>query len=127
MDTPRACFFMAGKSVIYHPETDILEHEDKSPPETKRVLLYGWDPANLQKVRIKTNESGMIESGSDQYKIIIDETTTEDVIYIGKAPRGTATSATTWEVMKIDSTGATSIFTWADGAWDNRATSLVYT
>lgn len=117
---------MAGKSVKYFPEVDTLEHEDATPPETKRVLVYGWDATNSQKVRLKVNDDGQIESGSGKYKMIIDETTTTDVTYIGTAPLGTATSVSSWEVMKIDETGATSIFTWSSGKWDDRVT-LSYT
>lgn len=115
---------MAGKSVKYFPEVDTLEHEDATMPETKRVLLYGWDSTGLQKVRMSVNSDGVLDSG--KYKMIIDEDTTTDVTYIGTAPRGTTTSATTWSVMKIDESNF-SVFTWAEGAWDNRATSLVYT
>ncbi len=38
----------------------VLEHEDTTSPETKRVLLYGWDVDNLQKVRVKVNSSGVV-------------------------------------------------------------------
>jgi len=112
------------KSVKYFPEVDTLEHEDATMPETKRVLVYGWDAANTQKVRLAVNSDGVAYAG--KYKMIIDEDTTADVTYIGTAARGTATSATTWSVMKIDESSF-SVFTWAEGAWDNRATSLVYT
>jgi len=116
---------MAQSSIRYHPEVDIQEHEDDTSPPTKRVLVYGWDSDNLQKVRMKVNSDGVADSG--KYKMIIDESTTSGVTYIGEAPRGTATSATGWSVMKIDETGSVAIFTWSSGIWDNRATSLVYT
>jgi len=112
------------KSVKYFPEVDTLEHEDVTMPETKRVLVYGWDAENLQKVRLRVNSDGVLDGG--KYKMIIDEDTTPNVTYIGTASRGTATNAITWEVMKIDDSSL-SVFTWAEGAWDNRATSLVYT
>lgn len=115
---------MAIKSVKYFPEVDTLEHEDATMPETKRVLVYGWDSENLQKVRMSLNSDGVLDPG--KYKMIIDEDTTPNVTYIGTAPRGSATSADVWSVMKIDETSF-SVFTWAEGIWDNRATTLVYT
>jgi hypothetical protein len=60
----------------------------------------------------------------------IDDTTTADVLYVGLAAIGTATSAATWQVQKI-STASGVVVTWADGnssydnIWDNRA-SLTY-
>ncbi len=44
--------------IKYHPEVDKLEHDDSSSPETKRVLLYGWDDDNLQKVRLSVDNNG---------------------------------------------------------------------
>ena len=37
-------------------------------------------------------------------KTLVDKSTTTDVIYIGKAPIGTATSAASWQIKKIDKT-----------------------
>jgi len=112
---------MAIKSVKYFPEVDTLEHDDSTMPETKRVLLYGWDAGNLRKVRLSVNSDGAIESNGGMYKTIIDETAT-NIVYIGTADRGTTTSVTGWKVLKIDDTTSVSIFTWAEGIWDNRST-----
>lgn len=60
----------------------------------------------------------------------IDDTTTANVIYIGYAAMGSATSAAIWQVQKV-ATSSGVITTWADGnsaydnIWDNRA-SLSY-
>ena len=60
----------------------------------------------------------------------LDDTTTASVTYVGKAAIGTATSAASWQVQKIDETTGL-VITWADGdadfnnIWDNRA-SLTY-
>ena len=60
------------------------------------------------------------------YKTILSDTTTEDTIYIGVAPYGTATSATGWYISKIVvGTGGTQTTTHATGIWNNR-TSLIY-
>ena len=60
----------------------------------------------------------------------IDDYTTSNVTYVGKATSGTATSAASWQIQKVDETTGV-IVTWADGddnfdnIWDNRA-SLSY-
>lgn len=61
----------------------------------------------------------------------IDDTTTADTIYIGKADTGTATSAASWRIKRVQETGGEVITQYADGnsnfdnVWDNRA-SLSY-
>lgn len=60
----------------------------------------------------------------------LDDTTTANVTYVGKAKIGCAGSAALWQIMKIDETTGL-VITWADGnvnfdnVWDNRA-SLSY-
>lgn len=61
----------------------------------------------------------------------VDNTTTANVIYIGKAAVGSATSGAVWQMKKIDKTSGV-VVTFADGnsnydnIWDNRATTVVY-
>jgi hypothetical protein len=61
----------------------------------------------------------------------IDDYTTSNVTYIGRAAAGSLTSASVWQIKKIDNTTGI-ILTWADGdtlfnnIWDNRATTVVY-
>ena len=66
-------------------------------------------------------------------KTEVDKSTTTDVIYIGKAPIGTATSTAGWQIKKIDKTvtdnveitfGASGAFTCK---WTERATVVTYT
>jgi hypothetical protein len=57
------------------------------------------------------------------------DTAASPIIYIGKAPIGTLTSAPLWQISKLDTTGGAKI-TWTGGGnytqiWDNR-TSLTY-
>ncbi len=60
------------------------------------------------------------------YKNVLSDTSTSDIIYIGVAPYGTATSATGWYISKIViSSDGTQTTTHATGIWDNR-TSLSY-
>jgi hypothetical protein len=54
----------------------------------------------------------------------------DPIIYVGKAPIGSATSSAVWQIVKLDTTSGL-VKTWADGnasfdnIWDNRA-SLTY-
>lgn len=64
------------------------------------------------------------------YALQLDDTTTANVTYIGKAAIGSATSAAVWQIYKLDETTGM-IKTWAGGTdafdqvWDDRA-SLIY-
>lgn len=73
---------------------------------------------------------GTFYSTTAQYAVIADDVTTGGVVYVGYADPGTATSAASWRIKKID-TSNYPITTWADGnsnfdnVYDNR-TSLTY-
>ena len=72
-----------------------------------------------------TNEGLNINDTALQgLKVIVDEASAT-VTYIGKAPMGSATSASVWLIEKVDTTSGT-IITWAgtggfDQEWDERA------
>ena len=71
----------------------------------------------------------MAVTGKDgNYEIIVDDTTTANMIYIGKAPRkdgGNVTSDAVWQIKRVNLTSGV-IVTWADGSdifekvWDDR-------
>lgn len=67
-------------------------------------------------------------SGSDIYDILIDDTTTANMTYVGKAAVGSATSSAVWRIARCDITTGTNVITYADGngnfdnEWDDRAT-----
>lgn len=90
--------------------------------EAKRVAGYVWDPSTSTWVRDQGDSPTMA--------VRIDDATTADVTYIGKAPIGTATSAAAWQISKL-ATSSGLIKTWADGdasynnVWDDRS-SLTY-
>lgn len=74
--------------------------------------------------------TGALTANPTDYATRVDNTTTANVLYVGKAAIGSATSAGIWQVKKIDTTTGV-IITWAAGGafsqiWDNRA-SLSYT
>lgn len=74
---------------------------------------------------------GEFFSTTAQYAVIADDQTTGNVVYVGYADPGTATSAASWRIKKIV-TSPYPVTTWADGntnfdnVYDNR-TSLTYT
>lgn len=90
--------------------------------EAKRVANYAWNGGLGQWQR--DDGSGAV------YATIIDDTTTANTTYIGKAAIGSATSSAVWQIAKLDTTSGI-IKTWADGdanfdnIWDNIA-SLSY-
>jgi hypothetical protein len=106
---------MATKTIKYHPEVDLLEHEDETAPETKRVLLYGWDATNLSKVRMAVNASGETVSG---FYGVNDLETAGAVTYVGKE-----NSSAAWLMMKLDQTSGLDI-TYA--SIKNNATKTTY-
>lgn len=73
--------------------------------------------------------SGNVFTESAIYYKRLDDTTTLNMIYIGEATPGTATSAATWRIKRLDLTAGL-IIQWADSGdftqvWNNRA-SLTY-
>jgi len=98
-----------------------LEHSDEN--NAKKVNMYTWDGSSW----VRSSSSGAA------YLIRLDDTTTTNVTYVGKAVltgSAIATSSAVWQIQKIDETTGM-IITWADGdasfnnIWDNRA-SLTY-
>lgn len=77
-----------------------------------------------------TLENGRLPTADPTLAVRIDDSSTANTIYIGKASTGAATSSATWQVAKLDTTSGL-VKTWADGdanfnnVFDNR-TSLTY-
>ncbi len=81
-------------------------------------------------VELDGNGNIPVVFSSSTYKLILDETTTTSVTYVGKAALGSATSAAVWQIQKIDESSGL-VITWGgtgtfDQVWDNRATTVVY-
>lgn len=72
---------------------------------------------------------GARASVANALSIIVDDSA-DPVLYVGKAPTGTLTSQSLWQILKLDETTGL-VLTYADGdgnfdnVWDNRA-SLSY-
>lgn len=78
-------------------------------------------PLNLDASgNLKTVSSG----GAEIYKKLIDDTTTTSVTYIGEAALGTALSASSWRIKKIDESASPIVITWTGtgftAVYDNR-------
>jgi len=82
------------------------------------------------KLEYLNNTQNAITLSASNYAIILDDTTTANVTYVGKAVIGSATSTASWQIQKLDETSGL-VINWADGdanfdnVWDNRA-SLSY-
>jgi len=80
---------------------------------------------------IKPGTQGAILNEKLPLALRVDDYTTANATYIGKAAMGSLTSSAVWQIKKID-TATGVIITWADGdalfnnIWDNRATTVVY-
>ena len=103
------------------PDTDL-----KKQKITSSVLPTG------AATEAKQNDIIAALGGAVNEKIIVDDTTTADVTYLGYAVIATDESAASWKIKKLDeTTGLLKIF-YADGdanydnIWTNRATTIVY-
>jgi len=103
----------------YTGETQRDEHDNSSAPYTKRVLLYGWDTANLSKVKLALTPQGTLALAD--YSIVTANDGTYD--YFAFALPGTSTATASWKVFRID---ANLNKQYADGnaLFDNTATDL---
>lgn len=106
--------------------------------ETVRSILTAKQPSGAYtnidattggnlKVSIEEVDGGaVIPINQAIYKTIIDDTTTTNVTYIGQAALGTATSASSWRIQKIDESGTNTVITWTgtgfDAVFDDRVT-----
>lgn len=85
--------------------------------DAKRTAVYIFNPTNNNWER----NSGDVLSLATR----VDDTTTTDVTYIGKAAIGSTTSSAVWQIAKLN-TASGIIKTWADSnanfdnIWDNR-------
>lgn len=101
---------------------DREEHVTRGALSAKRVVNYTYDAG--------TDTLLPVTSSSSTYKLLLDDTTTTNVTYVGKAAIGSATSSAVWQIQKIDETSGMSI-TWGgtgafDQEWDERAGTVVY-
>lgn len=95
-------------NLTYHPEVDKLEH-DSADVATKRVLLYGWDADNLEKVRLAVDSTGnLLTPGFSlpAYDYIGVSTTDTTEVYTYKSGGSGGTTVATVTTTYTDSTKA---------------------
>lgn len=98
-----------------------LEHDE--PTQAKGVAIYGTPDGN-NVYRLKVNSDGSINTsggaGASNYAVAVDDYTTANVIYVGKAAIGSVSTDAVWQIKKVDATSG-AIINWADGndSFDN--------
>lgn len=107
-------------------ELNRKEHRRKNVA-AKAVIPHGYDSAtdSYLPVGVVTNPDGSysLPTGSANLKVKIDKGTT-NIVYIGQAARGSATSSAVWTITKIDKTvtdNVTVTHTGTTATWDDRA------
>lgn len=117
----------------------VSNNNNEKPHSLTHIWNQGFDRTNqlpwIQTLEYTPTNDAATEpsfsrSVSKDLEIFIDETTTENVTYIGYAAPATGTDEANWRIKKIDETSDFEL-TWADGdtefnnVWDDRA-SLSY-
>ena len=108
-----------GKPYTFKSEQSVLNNSYDELFQILAFMNVEWDGGN-----------GLFRKQSSNVAMRLDNTTTANTIYIGKAPIGSVTSGAVWQIFKLD-TSSGLIKTWADGdsafdnVWNNRA-SLSY-
>lgn len=87
-------------------------------PVANYVLPFKDINGNATQVQLDANgkvpTSGGGSSSTSNYAVAVDDYTTANVIYVGKAAIGSVSTDATWQIKKVDAnTGA--IINWADG------------
>lgn len=106
-------------------EIDNLEHDPSL--HLKKTMPYGWTGSAA--VALKVDALGNLSITSKDEIFYWDDTTTANVVYLGYAAGGSATSASVWKIAKVDTSSKNILL--ADGnnnydnKWDDRA-SLSY-
>lgn len=107
---------------------------NSKPYSLTHVWNRGFDPnnqlpwiQNLRYVPAGSSDADFEREVADTLDLRVDDTSEENITYIGDAPRGTATTDPYWRIQKIDETNGL-VITWADDSpeftktWDNRTT-----
>ena len=91
----------------------------------KQTALYVFNVATNTFVPVRGDASGnLLTAGAGVSALRLDNTTTANITYLGKAVTSTLNSSAVWQIQKIDQTSGT-VITWADNGkftqiWDNR-------
>lgn len=103
--------------------------------QLKSVEIGGTDGVAVRRLKINSDGSiNAVTGGSSSYAVKIDDTTTANMVYIGKADltgAAISTAGAVWQIKRLDTSTLALDAKWADGdasfnnIWDNRA-SLTY-
>jgi hypothetical protein len=80
---------MMSREELTYPGAAVRNEHDNTPPETKRVSLYGWDIENTQKTKIRATVEGSIVAALGG--AVDTNNSTSTPLGIGEAFTGTAT------------------------------------
>lgn len=92
-----------------------------------------WTSVNRDGTPVPTTieRDGGLATSSPALAVNIDDTTTANTVYIGKAEIASSSASAVWQISKLD-TGSGLSKTWAEGnaefahVWDDRATTINY-
>lgn len=95
-------------------QQEALEHSPEN--HAKKVNAYVWNSGSG--VWERMSQPGVTPA----YKTLVDKTTTTNVVYVGQAASGSATSSALWTITKIDKTTSPIAITHTGGTavYDNR-------
>lgn len=143
VEIPKA-FEKAVKAIPNTPavKLDPLENTIRETHQEMMTMLESIDTASRMKPQFPVSQlnsikatlesiDGKTPSSTTALLTKIDNTTTANVIYIGKAAPGSTGSQNVWQIKKLDTSTLALDKTWADGnanydnVWNNRA-SLSY-
>jgi hypothetical protein len=109
----------------------LAQREHNEDASAKRVVLRVQDPDTGDWANVGASDNGdgtfSIRSGDPNLAVRLDDVSTADVTYIGKASIASTTSDAVWQIAKLD-TSSGLVKTWADGSasftqvWDDRTT-----
>lgn len=129
-------FAKAIKSIVfpeYKVDLSTVEKEQKKQTQLLKDIRdtpSGGSSGGGGSIAPFLDDTNALPTSSPSLAVRLDDTTTADTIYIGKAPIGSATNAAVWQISRL-ATSSGLIKTWSDGdasynnIWDNRA-SLSY-
>lgn len=92
--------------------------------ETKRILgfgMVGWDGSAAQVIKVNSQGELIVDTGGGELAVNVQENSGDsNILYVGKATIGTATSAASWQIMRVNTTTGTVVdFADGDDSYDN--------
>lgn len=120
-----------GKTSISDSQQDVLNSSFDQEFGILTVGVLGWTGSAFTAFKVNAQGELIVDTGGGELAVNVQTNSGDsNVKYIGQAAIGTATSAASWQIMKIDKTTGT-VITYADGddsfnnVFDNRE-SLSY-